>query len=121
MLLLLFRSDFLFNGRPLGPLPRPGIGLGSLPVNRQRSPMPEPSVATKIHKPLDIHGDLGPQLALNLVLLINRFTDLVDFSISQIVCLCVRIYVQRIEDLFRRSPTDTVDIGQSDLDPFSIR
>ena len=83
--------------------------------------MPEPPIAPQIHQSLDIHGYLGSQFAFHLACFIDGFTNLVDFSIGQIIRLRTRINVQGSQNFFRRYPTDTVNIRQPDFDPFPVR
>src|SRR6185369_6651801 len=42
-----------------------GVGVGALAADRQALAMAQPAIAAEIHQPLDVHGDLAPQVALD--------------------------------------------------------
>jgi hypothetical protein len=52
--------------------------MGSLSTNRHPPSVTKPSIATQIHKPLDVHGDLSPQITFHLVITVNDLADGVD-------------------------------------------
>ena len=43
--------------------------------------MPQSAIAAQIHKPLDVHGYFGAQLAFDFALTVDNFTDIIDFGI----------------------------------------
>jgi len=51
----------------------------ALPPNRQTAAVPQASVATNVHQPLDVHLDLFPQIAFDITLLIDNGSYPVDF------------------------------------------
>src|SRR6266508_6166051 len=53
-----------------------GVGVGALATYGKPAPMPQPSVAAEIHQPLDVHGDLTPQIAFHHVVTIDDFANL---------------------------------------------
>jgi hypothetical protein len=46
--------------------------------------MPQPTVAAKIHQPLDVHGGLTPQVAFDYVVTIDHFANLQHFLVGQL-------------------------------------
>src|SRR5277367_387105 len=77
--LFLLASDRL--GRPLAGA---CIGMGPLPANRQAATMTQPTVAAKIHQPLDVHGDFTSQIALDDVVAVDHLAQLQHFLIGQL-------------------------------------
>jgi hypothetical protein len=92
--LLLGYAAFFLNCGSFRPLARPGIGAGALAMDREGSSMTKSAVASKIHKTLDIHGNLGTEFAFHLELTVNDFTDIINFGFRQIIGLGVRINIQ---------------------------
>src|SRR5271166_2023974 len=60
------------------------IGMGTLPADGQTAAMPQPTVAAKIHQPLDVHGNLAPQVTLNNVVTVDDFANLKHFLVGQL-------------------------------------
>src|SRR5204862_154887 len=59
-------------------LARPRIGLGPLAAHRQPAPVPEAAEAADFHQPLDVHGDLLPEISFDTALLLDHLADLPD-------------------------------------------
>src|SRR5215471_17966126 len=57
--LLLLARDWL--GRSLA---RASVGMGALTTNWKAAPVPQPSIATEVHQPLDVHGNLTAEVTL---------------------------------------------------------
>ena len=57
--------------------------MGSLSTDRHAPSVTKPSIATQIHKPLDVHGDFGPQITFHLVITINDLADGVDLLLGK--------------------------------------
>jgi hypothetical protein len=57
--------------------------MGSLSTNRHPPSVTKPSIATQIHKPLDVHGDLSPQVTFHLVITVNDSADGVDLFLGK--------------------------------------
>jgi hypothetical protein len=60
--------------------------MGPLTATRQAAPMAEPTIATEVHEPLDVHVDFAPQVAFDLEVLVDALTDLLDVVLVEIVC-----------------------------------
>jgi hypothetical protein len=65
--------------------------MGTLPAYRQPFPMSQPSIAAKIHKPLDIHRHFAPQITLNFVLTVYDFPDFGYILISNGICFGIDV------------------------------
>lgn len=81
--------------------------------------MSQSTVAADIHQPLDVHGDFAPQVPLHLELF-HVFPEAVNLILGQLRYLGVLIHPCTSEDKIGSSPADSIDIGQSDLDPFIL-
>jgi hypothetical protein len=57
----------------------------ALAANRQRTTMTQAAVATQVHQALDVHRNFTTQVTFDLVVSIDCFADLKDFSIRQLV------------------------------------
>jgi hypothetical protein len=88
---------------------------------RQGSSVPEASVTTQVHKPFDVHGNFCSKLPFYLEFVIDYLTNAVDFSFGKIVCIGIRIDFQLAQDPIGNGSSDTIDIGQSDFNPFTSR
>jgi hypothetical protein len=83
--------------------------------------MPETAITSKIHKPFDVHGNSCAKLPLYFEFTIDYLTNTVNFSFGKIVCIGIRIDFKLTEDPGGNGSSDTIDIGQSDLYPFTSR
>src|SRR6185503_1444448 len=61
-----------------------GVGVGALAADRQAFAMAQPAIAAEIHQPLDVHGDLAPQIALDHVVAVDHLADLQHLLIGQL-------------------------------------
>jgi len=117
---LLFSSSALFlDGLALGSLAGSCICFCALAADRQASTVTQTAIATQVHQPLDVHGYFRTQLTLDLVLAVDDFADVVDFSIRQLVRERVRADIQVRQNFIRPGSTDAVDVCQPDFDPFT--
>ena len=118
---LLFGGALFLDRGPFGSFSRSGVGAGPLAMYRQGSSMPEAAVTAQIHKPLDIHGNFCSKFPFYLEFTIDYLTDAVYLSFGKIVCIGIRIDFKLAQDPIGNSSSDTIDIGQSDLYPFTSR
>ena len=44
----------------------------------------KPAIAAEVHQPLDVHGDLAPQIALDHVVAVDHLADLQHFLVGQL-------------------------------------
>src|SRR5262249_48262874 len=70
------RHRLLLDHDALAPaLARPGVGVGPLPADGQPAPVANASVAAHVHEPLDVHGHLAPEVALDLEVALDDVPD----------------------------------------------
>src|SRR6516164_9881072 len=65
-------------------LARAGIGVGTLAADGQPTAMSQPTVASEIHQPLDVHGHLTSEIAFHHVVSVNDFPDLEHFLVGEL-------------------------------------
>src|SRR5690606_18985883 len=76
---------FLLAGNRLGrTLAGAGVGVGALTATRQRPAMAEAAIAAKIHQPLDVHRHFAAQVALDLIVAVDRLADRQKLGIGQV-------------------------------------
>jgi hypothetical protein len=56
-----------------------GVGSRSLSSNRQASLMSDATVTANLNKALDIKANHLPQFALNLIFMVNDFSEAINF------------------------------------------
>ena len=76
--------------------------------------MAHPAIAGEVHQALDVHRGFAPQVTLDGVVGIDRFTNLEDFSIAEILHATAVVDPQLVHDLLGAGCTDSVNIGQRD-------
>ena len=77
--------------------------------------MTNPAVAADLDEPLDIHRGFSSQVALNLQVVVDIISDLVDIVLFQIANAGVGIDTGLCKDPGSGCATDPVDVGQADL------
>src|SRR5215813_7509804 len=80
--------------------------------------MAKSAIGPGIDQPLDIHGKGLPQIAFNLIVLINDFTNLDDLIFAEILHTNGAVNPGLGQDLLRRGSPDPEYIGQADVRPF---
>jgi hypothetical protein len=83
--------------------------------------MSQATVGTNVHKSFDVHCQFAAQIAFNSILLLDGLTQPRNLVLSQILYARIRVNSCRLYNFFRRGQPNTIDIGQSDFDPFVIR
>src|SRR6185437_7380209 len=94
-------------------LARAGIGAGALSAHRQAPAMPDAAVAAEIHQPLDVHGNLAAQVALDRELGDLR-ADGIDLALGEVLHPLVRADARGLAGALRTGATDAVNMGQPD-------
>src|SRR5262245_18701661 len=79
------------------------------------------AVAADFHEPLDVHGDLLAEIALDPALLLDHPADLADVFFGQVLFADIRADAGVLQDAVRSHPADTVDIRETDLDALGAR
>ena len=59
--------------------------MRALTADRKATAMTQAAVATEVHQALDVHRGLATQVAFNLIIAVDSFADLKNFSIRQLV------------------------------------
>ena len=95
-------------------LTRARIGLRPLSMNREPATVADSAIATEIHQPLDVHGDLPAQIALHQKLAYLR-ADALELSLADVFHTNVEGNFGCRQNLLGSRWTDTVDIGQRGL------
>ena len=83
--------------------------------------MAKTAVATDIHEPLDVHGSLGAQRALDLVIALDLTTETIHIVVIEILGASVRVDTTRRDDFLRAGRANAEDIRQCDLDALTTR
>ena len=76
--------------------------------------MTQTTVATKIHKALDVHRYFTTQITLDEIVAVNHFADLKNFGIGQLIDATLGWQVKSRNDLFGLLRTNAVNILQRD-------
>ena len=95
------------------------IGVSPLPTHRKASSVSEASIASDVHETLDVHGRLGPQHTLDLVVALDLSAQTIHIVVVQILSTTASVDLARLDDLPRAGITDTVDICERDHDPLA--
>src|SRR4051812_25472249 len=61
------------------------VGLGALAAHRQAATVAQPPIAADFHQPLDVHGDVFAEIALDAALLLDHPADLPHVVFGQIL------------------------------------
>ena len=83
--------------------------------------MADSAVAVGFDETLNVHANFATEFTFYSVVVFNLVTELCDIVLSEILCSGIMIDAGLCEDVTCALGTDTVDIGQSDLDTFGIR
>jgi hypothetical protein len=88
------------------------VGVSSLAATRKAAPVAEPTVATEVHEPLDVHVDLATKVTLDLEVLVDALTDLFDVCVVEILGAFALGDTGELADLLRMMRADPVDVLQ---------
>ena len=77
--------------------------------------MAQPSVRADVHEALDIHGDLTPEVALDVMLRSNDVPQLGDFLVGEILRPGVWVDLSLSDNFIAYRAPDPVDIGERNL------
>ena len=78
--------------------------------------MAKPAVAGEVHQPLDVHRGLAAKVALDRVILVDRFADVQDFLVREVLDALLRRNAELLGDLLGLRAANSVDVGQRDFD-----
>src|SRR5690606_17355089 len=91
---------------------RARIGMRALAANRERTTVTQAAVAAKVHQTLDVHRDFTTQVTFNLVVAVNRFTNLKHFGVGELIHTTIEWDTDLLNDLSRKLRADAVDVLQ---------
>src|SRR5687767_13526443 len=115
-------ADLLLPGDGLlRALPRPGVGPGALTAHREAPAVTEPGVTADLHLPLDVLGDLPPQITLDLEVLVDPRPKSGDLFLGEIPHPGVGGDVRGRAHLLGARRPDAEDVGQGDDEPLLPR
>ena len=77
------------------------IGVRALATNRQTLTVTQTTIAGKVHKTLDVHRGRAAKIAFDGIIGIDRFADVQDFLIGQVLNTASVIDSQLVGDLQR--------------------
>jgi len=118
---LLLRRLLLAGDGTARALVRTRICAGALPANGKPTPVPKTAVAPDVHETLDVHGDLGAQRAFDLEAALDLAAKTIYVIITEVLSTNVGIDSRGGQDLAGTSVSDSVDVGESDLDALAAR
>ena len=78
--------------------------------------MTQAAVAAQVHQTLDVHRGLATQVAFNLVIAVDRFADLKNFSVGQLMHATFSRNADLLDDFLCELRTDPVNVRQRDND-----
>ena len=94
-----------------------GIGLGSLPTDRQAPKMPNAAVAFDTLQAFQVHADFSAQITFDDVLaVLDGVNDLRELLLGQILGANAGIDIGLRQNIARIGRTDAIDIAQRDVD-----
>jgi hypothetical protein len=117
----LSKRSLLFADNSSWPFSRPGVGMGSLPSNRQSPPVTQPPIRTDFHEPFDVHGDRFAQVPFHHSISLDDIPDAHRLIFGQILYLCIDIDGGLLANLGSPALADSKDIGQAYLNPLIQR
>jgi hypothetical protein len=79
----------------------------------------KPAVTPQVHQTLYVHRNFSAQHTFDLELVVDDFTNVVDFGFGQVVCLGVRIDVDLGENTIGCGSPDSINICKAYLDTFT--
>ncbi len=82
--------------------------------------MTDSTIATNVHKTLDVHLDGGTEFTFNLVLFIYLGTDLGNLLVVPVTNLDCTVDSALFENFLGGRATDTEDIGKTYLSLFVV-
>ncbi len=78
--------------------------------------MTKSTVTTEVHQSLDVQSVLTPQITFHLVVGLKELTDSANFAFRQVARTNIEVDVRLAENLLRKRPTYSEDVGKTDDD-----
>src|SRR5581483_6925656 len=96
-------------------------GVRALAAHRQILAVALAALRAHVEMALDVGGHLAPEVAFDLVALLEHLANLGDLVVGEIVGLAVERDAGLAQNLPRRAPPDAVNVREPDFDPFALR
>src|SRR6185437_11900191 len=84
-------------------------------MHRQVAAMPNPTVAADLDQPLDVHIDLTPEVALDLIVAVDEFTQPRDLFFGQVFHARIGTNARRRQHLLAAGRADAEDVRERDF------
>src|SRR4029453_13934542 len=107
--------------RPARALARARVGVRALPAHRQVPAVAPPGVGADLHQPLDVHGHVLAEVALDAALLVQDLGDAADLLFGEGLHAHALVDARRGQDALAARDADPVDVGERDLQPLLAR
>src|SRR4029079_17984327 len=72
--------------------------------------MAQAAIAAQIHQPLDVHGDVAPQIAFDRIVAVDGLADLQHLRVGQLVDTALLRYACLGADILGELRPDAVDV-----------
>jgi hypothetical protein len=82
----------------------------ALTANRQAATMTQAAVAAQVHQTLDVHRGFATQIAFNLIIAVDGFADLQDFSVGQLIDATISRNTDLLDDFLCEFRADPVNV-----------
>src|SRR5206468_10020276 len=102
---------------------RARVRARALAAHEQVAAMADAAVRTGLGEALQVRLDLAAQLALHPVLLRQKVVDQTDLLLGEVLHASLRVdrSVELLKELLRVRLTDTIKVGQGDVDTLVLR
>ena len=88
--------------------------MGTLAAYRKVAPVAQATVASQVHKVLDVHLHLAAQVALNIQVGVNEFPDSEHIGVREVIDPASLVHTNRFADPACGSMAYSMYIGQRD-------
>ncbi|MNU94612.1 hypothetical protein D3C71_845990 [compost metagenome] len=86
--------------------------MRALTADRKVTTVTQAAVAAEVHQTLDVHRRIATQVTFDLVVAVDGFADLKNFSIRQLMNALVSRKTDLVHDFLREFRTNPVNVGQ---------
>src|SRR4051794_37491646 len=103
--------------RTLRALAGAGVRVGALAANGQAPAVTKTTVCTEIHQPLDVHRDLTAEVAFDLEIALENFTDATRLVVAEVLRANALVPLRLGADRLGGGRADAVDVLERDDNP----
>ena len=83
--------------------------------------MAQSAITTKVHEPLNIHGNFTTSIALDLVFVVDDVTDTPNFHFCQVISAGIEINAGLGQNLLGGGTANAIDVSESHFTSFISR